>query len=132
MDNVTNSIDAINRVVEELSNDDGTNTFQKMLFIRYSLHVAGDMHQPLHNVNFYNKTYSGSEGDIGGNKQHVIDLKNNSLYLHAYWDSGAEYLEDPVQTTIFRPFNKSTTFYFQKWGESLMQMYPREFYGEKL
>nr|CCM17982.1 3'-nucleotidase/nuclease precursor, putative [Leishmania guyanensis] len=53
------------------------------------IHFMGDIHQPLHNANIFSNEYP--EGDLGGNKQHVIiDSKGTKMALHAYWDSLAE------------------------------------------
>ncbi|KAG5471449.1 hypothetical protein LSCM1_01538 [Leishmania martiniquensis] len=53
------------------------------------IHFMGDIHQPLHNVNLFSKTYP--QGDLGGNTQTVtIDSKGTKMRLHAYWDSAAE------------------------------------------
>ena len=63
--------------------------------MRYLIHVIGDMHQPLHNSNFYNATYK--TGDFGGNLINLIVQSSNIIQkidgtkvnLHAYWDAGA-------------------------------------------
>jgi len=47
-------------------------TWSKAKMIRYILHIIGDMHQPLHNSNFYNDTFKS--GDAGGN---FIKIKYN-------------------------------------------------------
>jgi len=40
-------------------------TWAKAQMMREILHIVGDMHQPLHNSNFYNESYK--TGDLGGN-----------------------------------------------------------------
>lgn len=35
--------------------------------MRFVLHIVGDIHQPLHSIQFYNNTYNGPKGDMGGN-----------------------------------------------------------------
>ena len=43
--------------------------------MRLLIHIVGDVHQPLHNVNMYNTTYT--DGDIGGNRE-TITLPDNT------------------------------------------------------
>ncbi|MEA3047815.1 MAG: nuclease [Sphingomonadales bacterium] len=50
----------------------------KRLALRFSVHIIGDLHQPLHN---------GREGDRGGNNVRVT-LFGQSTNLHSVWDSG--------------------------------------------
>lgn len=59
---------------------------QKAIFIRYVLHVVGDIHQPLHNTAMFNATYPPPSGDLGGNKQYIYDLEERNMLLHAFWD----------------------------------------------
>lgn len=42
------------------------NTAERALYARYLLHLAGDVHQPLHSVALFNRTFP--YGDMGGNK----------------------------------------------------------------
>lgn len=39
------------------------------MFIRYALHVVGDIHQPLHTTTLYNTTFP--TGDLGGNLEEI-------------------------------------------------------------
>lgn len=40
-------------------------TFERCFMARFLLHLAGDIHQPLHSVTMYNSTLK--TGDLGGN-----------------------------------------------------------------
>ena len=63
-----NSIDSMRRARLVMTNRKTINldhTWAKAQMIRYILHVIGDMHQPLHNSNFYNASFK--KGDLGGN-----------------------------------------------------------------
>lgn len=60
--------------------------------MRLLIHIVGDMHQPLHNVNMYNYTYTN--GDLGGNREKILLLNKTSMILHSYFDSGATRLAD--------------------------------------
>ncbi len=82
-----NSVDCVNRANKTLSNDDGTNSTEKAIMLRYLLHVVGDMHQPLHNANLYN--LSLPTGDVGGNVENVTAPDGTVLNMHAFLDSGA-------------------------------------------
>lgn len=56
-----------------MANDNGFNTMQKCIFMRYILHVIGDMHQPLHNVAMFNTSFPSPFGDFGGNTEIIYD-----------------------------------------------------------
>src|SRR5262249_18459874 len=53
------------------------------------LHLAGDVHQPLHCRSFFSKEFP--KGDQGGNF-FFANLKGKTIKLHAFWDDllGAE------------------------------------------
>jgi hypothetical protein len=56
-----NSIDAVKRARSVLVNTKTIHldhSWAKAQMVRYLLHVIGDMHQPLHNSNFYNESYT--------------------------------------------------------------------------
>ncbi len=50
----------------------------KRMALRFSIHIIGDLHQPLH---------AGREGDRGGNNVRVT-LFGQQTNLHSVWDSG--------------------------------------------
>lgn len=63
----SNLIEAMDRARKVLVNRNSIHldyTKGKAEMLRYIIHVIGDIHQPLHNANFYNETYK--EGDHGG------------------------------------------------------------------
>lgn len=65
---------------------------ERALFARYLVHLVGDIHQPLHSVALFNKTYK--KGDMGGNLL-KIKLKNGTVEnFHSFWDSGAFKLQN--------------------------------------
>lgn len=69
---LTNSIKGIDRAQKILTNTKTValrHTVFKAQMIRMLLHIIGDMHQPLHNSNYYNTTYPN--GDQGGNLQKI-------------------------------------------------------------
>ena len=63
----SNSVEAMDRARSVLVNRNTIHidyTKGKAEMMRYIIHVIGDIHQPLHNVNFYNETFN--DGDQGG------------------------------------------------------------------
>ncbi|OQR81319.1 hypothetical protein ACHHYP_16502 [Achlya hypogyna] len=55
--------------------------------LRYTLHVFGDLHQPLHTVTGISSAFP--TGDLGGNKYQFRQPCSAGSNLHAIWDSGA-------------------------------------------
>ena len=51
----------------------------------WTLHLVGDLHQPLHAISRY--TLQIPSGDAGGNAESVIPATGETLALHAYWDA---------------------------------------------
>jgi S1/P1 Nuclease len=52
--------------------------------LTWMLHLAGDLHQPLHAIARYSAQIS--DGDRGGNAEMVIPATGETIALHAYWD----------------------------------------------
>lgn len=59
--------------------------FEKALALRFLIHFAGDIHQPLHCINRY--TTSQPMGDRGGNDFPITGAAQTEL--HAFWDDTA-------------------------------------------
>jgi hypothetical protein len=82
----------------------------KMIALRYIIHVAGDVHQPLH---------IGNEFDRGGNVC-LVNVKpkdpteEKSYYpnLHSTWD---DTVVDEVMETIKKTLNKPSQYQVYKW-----------------
>ena len=81
----TNAISAIEHSKEVLLSSK-TNNRSKGIALRILIHVAGDIHQPLHTTTRISWRYP--DGDRGGN---LVVLHKNKVArnLHAYWDKGA-------------------------------------------
>lgn len=72
--------------------NDSINTFldpqateaEKGFYFLFLLHIIGDIHQPLHNINMYNENYT--RGDSAGN---AVDVQYNddTGNLHQFWDN---------------------------------------------
>ena len=54
--------------------------------------MVGDIHQPLHSVALFNKTYP--KGDAGGNFLKIKMLNGTLANFHSFWDSGAFLLQN--------------------------------------
>ena len=80
-----NAVQAVEKSKQVLLNPKAS-AYEKGIALRILVHVAGDIHQPLHAVTRVSWRYT--EGDRGGNfvVLHKIPFAKN---LHAYWDKGA-------------------------------------------
>lgn len=58
-------------------------TGRKAIYYCWLMHLVGDVHQPLHSTSLFSRGRFNGEGDRGGNKIPVKQVKN----LHALWDS---------------------------------------------
>lgn len=98
-----NSIEIMKVATKTLKANIMRNSAERALFARYVVHLAGDIHQPLHSVALFNLTYP--KGDLGGNLL-KITLKNgtNNSNFHSYWDAGAYILQND-SWAIVRPMN---------------------------
>lgn len=98
-----NSIEIMKVATKTLKANIMRNSAERALFARYVVHLAGDIHQPLHSVALFNLTYP--KGDLGGNLLKVT-LKNgtNNSNFHSYWDAGAYILQND-SWAIVRPMN---------------------------
>ncbi|MEP7038073.1 MAG: S1/P1 nuclease [Acidobacteriota bacterium] len=67
--------------------DDSLSDAEKAIDLAWFLHVAGDIHNPLHNASRI--TEIEPKGDSGGNLFLLSppDAKKNRVNLHSYWDS---------------------------------------------
>lgn len=82
-----NSLELVHNAMKTISANINKTTAERALFARYLVHVVGDMHQPLHSVALFNKTFPS--GDRGGNSIKIKLLNGTSQNLHAFWDAGA-------------------------------------------
>ena len=64
-------------------------TLQKARMLRFLIHIAGDIHQPLHASDYFSAQFPS--GDLGGNKWPIRvppPFPYPSTNLHSYWDEG--------------------------------------------
>lgn len=82
-DTSENIILGLERAMRELRDTEKLSAADRAVALTWLLHLAGDIHQPLHNIALISK-YS-PKGDLGGNLFFVKD-HGVSVRLHAYWD----------------------------------------------
>jgi hypothetical protein len=118
---------AINQTVVVLTNNLSLAnvTLEKSIMLRMMIHIIGDMHQPLHNAEFYSELFP--TGDQGGNLINVT-WEGEQTELHAFWDSVAEELGQ----TFDRPLNESSLQFFEQYGLGLMHDFPRSQFPTQL
>lgn len=85
---VASSVYIVNQAKKVLATNLNNNTAERALLARYLIHLAGDIHQPLHSVALFNGSYP--KGDQGGNLL-KIKMPGNATAgnFHSYWDAGA-------------------------------------------
>jgi hypothetical protein len=72
--------------------DDAASDAEKAVALCWILHLAGDMHQPLHTVALFSAAYFPT-GDRGGNNIEVV-WGNETRNLHAVWDGLPSDMDD--------------------------------------
>eukprot|EP01013_Petalomonas_cantuscygni_P023115 TRINITY_DN44502_c0_g1_i1.p1 TRINITY_DN44502_c0_g1~~TRINITY_DN44502_c0_g1_i1.p1 ORF type:complete len:427 (+),score=45.11 TRINITY_DN44502_c0_g1_i1:79-1281(+) len=105
-----------------------TDLFSWAFLLRMTVHIIGDMHQPLHNAEgfFDNDPNFGTlrEGDRGGN---LIKLKGDWNNLHLFWDAACglyhEVLDVPVPRALSRALSANAS--------SLRGSFPRQDFVRK-
>ena len=65
-ENALTSLKVLEVAHKTISQNLDRNSAERALFARYLVHLAGDIHQPLHSVALFNTTYPN--GDLGGNR----------------------------------------------------------------
>lgn len=75
-DTATDAYTKINFLTVQLKNRAALSEADKILYLRVLIHLAGDLHQPMH---------TGRQDDLGGNKIRVMWF-NESKNLHQIWD----------------------------------------------
>lgn len=82
------AVDKIDQFVAELKAPD-TSAEERLLALKFVLHIVGDMHQPMH---------SSDDHDAGGNQKNISAPGLASGRLHSFWD------RDTVQSLGTDPF----------------------------
>jgi hypothetical protein len=99
--------------------------FETSFSLRFLIHLAGDIHQPLHCTMLWNSQFP--KGDLGGNF-FKIPFSSDIKQLHAFWDSGAGQLkDDPV-----RPLSQDSWNSLFAIAENIMHKFPRSSFSNEL
>lgn len=80
-DNAVWAIKHLQKVVQ----NNKANAYDRARFLAFLVHIVGDLHQPLHNVSLFSKSFP--LGDRGGNL-YTIKYENRKTNLHKLWDKG--------------------------------------------
>lgn len=108
---------AIQDELDCINNPNTTSLWTIQFAIRSLIHFIGDIHCPVHNVDYFGKNYT--RGDAGGNKRKLIN--NYGYYgenLHKLWDSAV------LQYYISKAYAMKSPD-FAKNLSSVMERYPK-------
>ena len=120
-ENVDNVVWAIGQAEQVLASQKST-ADEKSVFLRFLIHFAGDIEQPLHNIELYSKRFPN--GDLGGN---LFPVKTRyAQYLHQYWDQGLGFYRLKNQTYPLR------TKAIRRVASQIMQAYPKAYFAAKI
>lgn len=117
------SVITVEQARTALKNNVKNITAERALFARYLIHMVGDIHQPLHSVALYNKTYP--HGDAGGNLLHLKLLNGTLSNFHSFWDAGAFRLQNDSYNFV-RPMNLQNTTELKRLASSMIDRYGKE------
>jgi hypothetical protein len=77
-----NCVQALKLSLQTIARADSSDA-DKAIAYCWIMHIAGDMHQPMHSTALITRgRFQGSEGDRGGNSIKTLQSRN----LHAFWD----------------------------------------------
>jgi hypothetical protein len=81
------------------------------------------MHQPLHSIALYNKTFP--KGDAGGNLFKIQTLNGTVSNFHSFWDSGAYRLQNDSWVMV-RPLNLQNLTLLKSVASGMIQQYGKD------
>lgn len=98
------------------------NDYEKAVFLRFLLHFAGDVHQPLHCAELYSQQFP--QGDSSGNL--FLIQTANAQDLHSYWDQGLGFFRNNGQH--YPLTNKEV----QRLAQRIETQYPANYFGDRI
>jgi hypothetical protein len=122
-ENALSSLQIMSVAHKVLTTNLDRNSAERALFARYVVHLAGDIHQPLHSVALFNMTYP--QGDIGGNREKVVLTNGSTSNFHSYWDAGA-YMVQNDSWHIVRPMNMQNLTALKDVANNMIKQYGSE------
>ena len=80
------AVTQLNKMIAVMPSSSGAMDDVRSYDLTWTLHLVGDLHQPLHVIARYTAQIAGDVGDRGGNEEKVIPATGETIALHAYWD----------------------------------------------
>ena len=108
-DTVTDAYTKLNFLITELKNQQ-LQPDKKQMYLRLLIHIAGDIHQPLH---------VGRVEDLGGNRIRVLWF-GDSTNLHSVWDDKIIESQNLSYSEYVKAINHSTKDQRKLWQEQPM------------
>jgi hypothetical protein len=103
--------------------------FVDSLMTRILIHVAGDVHQPLHASSLFSKyLYDGKikDGDAGGNMIFILSpYDSNSNNLHSFWDNGLGIFPRADKF----PYTEEDKAKIERFAQDLRTAFPQSYFG---
>lgn len=120
---LTNTIDTDNAVwaitaMKDVIRNNRANPFERARFLAFFVHIAADLHQPLHTVTRISA--ANPMGDKGGNLYTII-YQNKRTNLHTLWDDGIGILSEEKTLDNARLLTKRIT-----------DLYPKDYFGDRV
>ncbi|HET6767424.1 MAG TPA: S1/P1 nuclease [Chitinophagaceae bacterium] len=109
-DTVTDAYTKLNFLIEELKNQQ-LPPDKKQMYLRLLIHIAGDIHQPLH---------VGRFEDLGGNRIRVLWF-GDSTNLHSVWDEKLIESQHLSYSEYVKAINHTTKNQRKQWQEQPMK-----------
>ncbi|MBN2478812.1 MAG: S1/P1 nuclease [Parachlamydiales bacterium] len=119
----SNGTKSLNEIIKALKSPK-TNKLEKALMLRFLIHIVGDMHQPLHCINYYSKEFK--HGDFFGCRFYLDYSLNQKNSLHALWDSAL--LRDDLWLKL--PLNKEGEDYLNNFKSEVTIKFPKSSFLE--
>jgi len=107
---------ALNNVKNVVKNE-RANAYERARFLAFTIHIVGDLHQPLHTVT--RVTAARPEGDRGGNS-FTLEINRYRTNLHRVWDGGVGALAKGTDMSEVR-----------ETATDIMARYPQSQFGDK-
>lgn len=107
---------------QQVLQSDNAQPYLKAMFLAFFIHLAGDLHQPMHCINLFSKQFP--QGDDGGNSFaiHYYGASN----LHELWDDGLGTFRHLYQDRQLQSDR------IDAFANRLMQLYPPQYFGDKI
>lgn len=116
----TNAVWAVNQAIKVLQSPQ-SKLLEKAFFLRFLIHIVGDLHQPLHAASRVSKEYP--LGDQGGNLYPIDYPPYNNL--HGLWDNGVGFFREGYVS------HRSRGKQIKRLANRIERDYPPSYFSEK-